>query len=126
MIRRDHQVVCFSFPYNQSVLELIAYHKLQAFEHFYIYADENPAPLRRLFALAPYIKDGLVDVIDWEWPTPGFKHQEAQINSCVHRYRGLAKWVGFFHIDEFFQLQTQNFRYRSPVGTDSAAPSTPR
>jgi hypothetical protein len=112
MVRSD--LVRFSLPYNQSVLEWIAYHKLQGFEHFYIYADENPAPLRRL--LAPYIADGLVDVIDWEWPTPGFKHQEAQINSCVHRYRGLAKWVGFFDIDEFFQPLSKKDTVRTIVG----------
>ena len=112
MMRSD--LVRYSLPYNQSVLEWIAYHKLQGFEHFYIYADESPAPLRRL--LAPYIADGLVEVIDWEWPTPGAKHQEAQISSCVHRYRGLAKWVAFFDIDEFLQPILRKDTVRKVVG----------
>ena len=99
MVKSD--LVRFSLPYNVSVLEWIAYHKLQGFQHFYIYANEDPTPLRRL--LAPYIADGLVEVVDWQWPTHGYQHQDAQINSCMYRYRGLAKWAAFFDIDEFFQ-----------------------
>ena len=93
------------------LMEWIAYHRLQGVGHFLIFAHEDPAPLRRL--LAPYAAEGLVEVVDWE-PPPcdrpqnyGFEHaiafQLLQTTSCLHRYRGLAGWVGLFDVDEFMQ-----------------------
>ena len=117
MVKSD--LVRFSLPYNISVLEWIAYHKLQGFEHFYVYANEDPAPLRRL--LAPYIAEGLVEVVDWQWPTPGFQHQEAQINSCVYRYRGLTRWAAFLDIDEFLQPLAPGDTVRAVVARNDAA-----
>lgn len=96
------------------LLEWVAYHKLQGFEHFTIYPDEDPEFLRS--ALHPWIDEGFVDVVDWEWPTPGFQNQQAQQNSCLYRYRGVAKWVGLHDIDEFFQPLTAGKTVSEIVG----------
>jgi hypothetical protein len=111
MLRTD--LVRFGVPNSQLVLEWIAYHLLQGFRHFLIYPNEDPAHIRRI--LAPYIADGLVDIVDWEWRTPGFQHQPAHINSCLYRYRGLAQWVGVFDVDEFLQPLGQGDTVRAIV-----------
>ena len=105
------------------LVEWIAYHKLQGVEHFLIFAHEDPAPLRRL--LAPYIAEGLAEVIDWESPirkrpmTQGNEDvaavQYLQTTSCLHRYRGLAEWVGLFDVDEFMQPLVNGSTVRSTV-----------
>ena len=89
------------------IVEWVAYHRLQGVEHFYVYANEDPALSRA--ALAPYIAEGLVDVVDWRWNVPrsnttGWARQHPQLHSCIHRYRGLAAWVALFDADEFFQV----------------------
>ena len=101
MLRTD--LSRFGQPNSQLLLEWIAYHLLQGFQHFLLFPNEDPSRLRRL--LAPYLAEGLVDIVDWEWPgpAPGFQHQPAHINSCLYRYRGLAQWVGVLDVDEFFQ-----------------------
>ena len=85
----------------QLLLEWLAYHRLQGFEHFLLYSDGDPIPLRA--ALSIYMEQDFVDVVDWEWPTHGFHHQQAQMHSCLYRYRGLARWVALFDMDEYFQ-----------------------
>ena len=99
MLRTD--LVRFGVSNAQLVLEWIAYHHLQGVQHFLIYPNEDPAPARRL--LAPYIAEGLVDMVDWEWRAPGFQHQPAHVNSCLYRYRGLAQWVAVLDVDELLQ-----------------------
>jgi hypothetical protein len=90
------------------VAEWVAYHRLQGVEHFSVYANEDPALSRA--ALAPFIAEGLVDVVDWRWDLPrslttAWARQHPQMHSCVHRYRGLAAWVALFDVDEFIQVR---------------------
>ena len=111
------------------LVEWIEYHRLQGVGHFLVYAHEDPAPLRRL--LAPHIAAGLATVVDWE-PPPyrgRYTHRGAdfvpfqylQTTSCLHRYRGLAEWVGLFDIDEFMQPLAIGATVRSAVFTAAAA-----
>ena len=52
--------------YKELVLEWIAYHKLQGFQHFYIYS--NDADTKALAAVVqPYIDERVVDIIHWVW-----------------------------------------------------------
>ncbi|MEW5316053.1 MAG: hypothetical protein WDW38_007443 [Sanguina aurantia] len=85
------------------VPEWVTYHLQQGWQHFYIYVNEDPTAARAL--LAPFIESGLLDVIDFQSP-PGsrtFSQQQAAENSCLARYRGLARWVAMADVDEFFQ-----------------------
>ena len=87
---------------REMIVEWIAYHTLQGLQHLYVYANEESRDIRTL--LRPHIASGLVSVIEWRWPSRGqlrlrsnvskWTHQLSQLNSCVHRYRGLARWVG--------------------------------
>jgi hypothetical protein len=90
----------------QHIIEWVAYHRLHGFKHFKIYSDGNPASLE--IALSPYIREGLVEVVDWTWPNQGFHHQQTQMHSCLYRYRSIARWVAFFDMDEFFQPMGHN------------------
>ena len=111
------------------LMEWIAYHRLQGVGHFLIYAHEEATPLRRL--LAPHIAEGLAEVVDWESPpynNPGahrgsefVPYQYLQTTSCLHRYRGLAEWVGLFDIDEFMQPLAPAATVRSAVFEAAAA-----
>lgn len=84
------------------VPEWITYHLQQGWEHFYIYVNEDPAAALTL--LGPFIKAGVVDVIDFQWPpSADFSQQQAAENSCIRRYRGLSRWVSMTDVDEFFQ-----------------------
>lgn len=84
------------------VPEWIIYHLQQGWEHFYIYANEDPSAARSL--LDPFIKRGVVEVVDFQWPRSShdFLQQMAAENSCLIRYRGLARWVSMTDVDEFF------------------------
>jgi hypothetical protein len=108
------------------VAEWVAYHLLQGVEHWYIYANEDPALTRA--ALAPYVTAGRVEVVDWRWDLPrskttGWARQHPQMHSCVHRYRGLAAWVALFDVDEFIQVPPP---VRLPAAEAGAATSTLR
>ena len=83
------------------VLEWLAYHRLQGVEHFYIFSNGDTRALRRL--LRPYVEEGAVEVIDWEWNSTSWVHQLPQTNACIYRYRGLARWVALMDVDEYFQ-----------------------
>lgn len=83
------------------LLEWVAYHKTQGMDQFLIYSDGDPAPLRE--TLGTYIAEGVVEVVDWSWPDHGYHHQQTQMYSCLYRYRGVARWVAFFDVDEYFQ-----------------------
>lgn len=84
------------------LLEWVAFHiKLQEFDHIWIYSDGDAAALRNTLKL--YVDEGRVFVVDWEWPDSGFHHQQAQMYSCLYRHKGLAEWVAFFDMDEYFQ-----------------------
>ena len=91
----------------------------QGVGHFSVFANEDPAPLRRL--LAPYVADGLVDVVDWETPRPGFEHQVPQTTSCVYRYRGAARWLALIDVDEFLQPRAPGATLLSTLDSAAAA-----
>ena len=77
---------------RELLLEWLAYHRLQGFERFLLYSNEDSAALRAL--LRPLLAEGAVDVMEWQWPAGGtnhWAHQIPQLNSCVRRFRGLAK-----------------------------------
>jgi len=110
------------------LLEWVAYHVvLQGFEQFLIYSDGESSGLRS--ALRGPIANGTVEVVDWEWPTwQDFMHQQAEMHSCLYRYRGAAEWVAFFDVDEYLQPLSQEpttvaetVRRLLPVNSSEAA-----
>jgi galactoside 2-L-fucosyltransferase 1/2 len=82
-----------------ALMEWVKYHRIQGWDHFSMYVD---GPVERI-ADAFQDDNWTVSVVDWHWPDSGFQHQQAEMNSCLYRYRGSAEWVAFFDMDEFFQ-----------------------
>jgi hypothetical protein len=91
------------------VPEWVAYHELQGAEHFYIYTDGPAATVVQY--LGPFIRAGLVTVVDFHVPLSGTNVWDTQLaimNSCLLRARGRARWVAIADVDEFFQPMGAN------------------
>ena len=99
-------VICAIFKNEAAYLkEWIEFHKIVGVEHFYLYNNNSEDNFREV--LAPYIKAGIVDLI--EWP-----HQQAQMaayRDCVNNYGKLSQWVGFIDIDEFIVPKKEHTIY---------------
>ena len=77
---------------SQLLVEWLAYHRLQGFEQFLLYINEDSAKLRAL--LRTHIEQGFVNVVEWQWRktnTSSWAHQIPQLSSCIWRFRGVAK-----------------------------------
>ena len=67
-----------------------------------VWSDQSVFRWRK--ALYCFIANGTVEVANWKLPTWNeFWNQWAQVHSCLYHYRGVADWVAFFDIDEYFQ-----------------------
>jgi predicted O-methyltransferase YrrM len=76
--------------------EWIEYHRNRGVEHFLLFNnDDDPAPSEAI--LAPYLAEGLVEVVRW----PGRLAQPSAQRAAVERLRGKTRWMGFLDLDEF-------------------------
>ena len=94
------------FKYNLSVVaimkdegpylrEWIEYYKLVGVEKFYLY--NNGSTDDTVEILAPYVKSGLVELIDF----PGEKMQLPAYADWLSKYKNDTKWVAVIDLDEF-------------------------
>ena len=94
------------YPYKLSVVaimknegpylrEWIEYHKLVGVEKFYLY--NNGSTDDTVEILSPYVKSGLVELIDF----PGEKKQIPAYNDCVARHKMDTQWLALIDLDEF-------------------------
>eukprot|EP00727_Mastigamoeba_balamuthi_P014816 m51a1_g9960 hypothetical protein (440) ;mRNA; r:60375-62013 len=85
------------------LVEWIAFHQIQGYDHIFVYSNEPQEATAE--ALEPYVAEGLVTVVDWDFGSAYslWHDQQSYIASCVHRHRGgRARLVGIFDIDEYF------------------------
>jgi hypothetical protein len=75
--------------------EWVAFHKLMGVERFFLY--DNRSEDDHLEALAPYLRDGTVELTQW----PLFPGQVQAYTDCVERHREDSRWIAFVDIDEF-------------------------
>ncbi len=68
--------------------EWVDYHRIQGWDHFSVYVD---GPAERIRA-ALHERLGYVNIVDWHWPDNWIQHQQAEVNSCLYRYQGVAEW----------------------------------
>lgn len=88
--------ICAIFKDEAKYLkEWIEFHKLVGVEHFYLYNNFSSDDFRSV--LNPYIKDGIVTLI--EWPVP--QGQMSAYKNCVEKFQDQTQWIGFIDIDEF-------------------------
>lgn len=94
--------ICAIF-YNEAryLQEWIEYHLMMGVEHFYLYNNDSTDHYAEV--LAPYVSEGIVDLIDWPnldgrifmyWQKDAYNH-------CVSNFGHDSKWVAFIDIDEF-------------------------
>lgn len=96
-MEKKHKVsICAIFKDEASILkEWIDYHLIVGAEHFYLY--NNNSTDNFLTILKPYIRRGMVTLIDWP-------KQQAQIEAyedAIDHYAQETKWMGFIDLDEF-------------------------
>lgn len=75
--------------------EWLEFNHLVGVEHFYMY--NNKSEDRFEAVLEPYIKKGLVTLVEWPYEQ---KQMEAYMD-CIEKYASETKWMGFIDIDEF-------------------------
>jgi len=113
------------------IIQWIKYNKLLGIEHFVIY-DNAKNPLHyygREFSnivttdlqtvLKDYIDDGSVTLIDWPFssdPHLRNRQQEAHENHCINAFRN-AKYIGFFDIDEYINIQVDDINISNLLDT---------
>lgn len=95
--RKKYNVsICAIFKNEAPYLaEWIVYHTIVGVEHFYLY--NNFSSDNYLEILDPYIRSGLVTLIDWpvhQGQTPAYRH-------CFNNYSNESQWIGMIDIDEF-------------------------
>jgi Glycosyltransferase family 92 len=81
--------------------EWIEYHRLLGVEHFLLYNNNSKDDYQKV--LAPYIKKGIVQLLDCPSPphedwTP---YQRKAYNDAISRMKGKTKWLAVIDIDEF-------------------------
>ncbi|HSX25442.1 MAG TPA: glycosyltransferase family 92 protein [Chlamydiales bacterium] len=81
--------------------EWIEYHRLVGVDHFYLYNDRSSDEY--LAVLAPYINDGIVDLIDCpaESGETHFFNQRKAYARGLNRAKDEDKWLAIIDIDEF-------------------------
>lgn len=96
-VKKYNLSLCAIFK-NESVSlkEWIEYHLLIGVEHFYLY--NNLSNDNYLEIIEPYVKSGLVDLIDWPVPPPS---QFPAYEDCFKKYRSDSQWIAFIDLDEF-------------------------
>ncbi len=75
--------------------EWIEFNNIVGVDHFYMYNNNSEDDYEAV--LNPYIKSGLVTLIDW----PQNQKQMECYQTCIKDFSGETKWLGFIDIDEF-------------------------
>jgi len=110
----DEFAVCAMFkdeaPYLKEWIDY--HHQVLGASHFYLYNNDSSDNFREV--LHPYIRDGLVELIEWQSceknaldysendSAPWDCYQRGAYNDCLkNRALGRARWVAVIDIDEF-------------------------
>lgn len=95
--------ICLIFKNEASYLkEWIEYHLLIGVDHFYLYNNFSDDDYKNI--LEPYIKRGLVTLIQWPYKFA----QVAAYEDCYKRVKNETHWLGFIDADEFINLLKYN------------------
>lgn len=98
--------VCAIFKNEAPYLkEWIEFNRIVGVEHFYLYNNNSEDNYEEI--IAPYIKKGLVTLVQW----PKNQAQMECYNDCISRYSEQTQWLGFIDIDEFIVPIEKNSIY---------------
>jgi len=87
----------------QYLVEWIEFHRLVGVEHFFLFNNLSSDGFETV--VSPYLKDGIVDLINWpaddavgsDW----IALQTAALNCALRLSRGRSKWLALIDTDEF-------------------------
>lgn len=94
--------VCAIFQDEAPYLkEWIEYHQMLGFEHFYLYNNRSSDHYKEV--LQPYIKTGIVEIIEWPqiYETNFDPVQKGAYNHCILQSKSKTTWLAVIDIDEF-------------------------
>ena len=91
--------------------EWIEFHKLVGVEHFYLYNNHSSDHYQA--TLKPYIKAGIVDLIEWGHSDSDISNwnntQIAAYIDAINKSKHIVKWLIIVDIDEYiFPVETDN------------------
>lgn len=87
--------------------EWIEYYRIIGVEHFYIYDNRSLRKNKIRKLLNPYIEQGIVTLVDWDYPFAKNKKkdqkfcQRGQMHHCLYKYGQLSTWMLFIDVDEY-------------------------
>ena len=88
--------ICAIFKNEAAYLkEWLEFNHIVGIEHFYMYNNNSEDNFREV--LDPYIKSGMVTLVEW----PHNQQQMQAYKDCIKNYAHETKWMGFIDIDEF-------------------------
>ncbi len=95
--------ICSMFQNEAPYLkEWIEYHRLLGVEHFYLLNNESTDNFYEV--LRPYVKEGLVELIDWPSSQDSKNYtidQKKAYNYCIQLCVGITSWLAIIDVDEF-------------------------
>lgn len=98
--------ICAIFKNEAPYLkEWIEFNNIVGVDHFYMYNNNSEDNYESI--LEPYIKSGLVTLIEW----PQNQKQMECYQTCIKDYAGETKWLGFVDIDEFIVPKSMDSIY---------------
>lgn len=89
--------LCLIFKNEAPFLkEWIDYHTVVGVDHFYLYNNNSDDNYKEV--LEPYIRQGIVTLIEWPYQNSQFKAYK----HCYENFRNETNWISFLDADEFF------------------------
>lgn len=103
--------ICAIFQDEGAFLkEWIEYHLIVGVQHFYLY--NNNSHDNYVEILAPYVTDGIVELVDWPSAVEGeswLTDQRKAYNHCIEQCTNKTRWLALIDIDEFiFPVEKTN------------------
>ncbi|CAF1264019.1 unnamed protein product [Didymodactylos carnosus] len=91
------------------LMEWIEYHLLLGIQHFYLYDNLSNDKTHQL--LKPYLDKRLVTIVRWPYTATRGRHwntiQRASMNHALKTFGPYNRWMGYFDVDEYFQLNNE-------------------
>lgn len=104
--KRYRVSICAIFKDEANYLkEWIEYHMIVGIDHFYLYNNFSSDAYMNI--LEPYIKVGVVELIEW----PIKQGQLKAYKDCIEKHKEETNWIGFIDIDEFVVPVTNDSIY---------------
>lgn len=89
--------LCLIFKNEAPFLkEWIDYHTVVGVDHFYLYNNNSDDNYKEV--LEPYIRQGIVTLIEWPYQNSQLKAYK----HCYENFRNETNWISFLDADEFF------------------------